>query len=272
MNPLKRFQTVLYTLCLALTGFSVNAAVVSYSDTFSTYTSTSGSTTGSYTSASASTNDAVNLQGFDSSLGVLTGVDISFTSSWDFSAQVQATDSQYEYSTYYYTCGSWWSGYRTCSSTYSYNDTWGSLTTNSDLTVSLVDPAGSSSSLSFSLSSYCSSNSTYATCSDIDNTGTMSFDGTLDLSSLNVDDFVKSAGDTVDLDFINLKSFSLNCDYNDSGDTCFGNGFGNWSGTVTIAYTYDSVSVPEPGTVILLGAGLIGLYGVRKAKPYKQDC
>ena len=251
----------------AFASTALNATVITYSDTFSTTASANNSTYGSYTSATSTVTDAVNLQGFDASLGTLTDVSISFTSSWNFNASVTAQDTYSEYSTYSYACGtggSWWSGYYTyyCTGYNYYNDTYGSVSSYSDLTVDLIDPSSSTTHLSASLSSSCSVSSSY--CSDFDSTGNSIFNQTLDLSGIDINAFVKPAGDTIDLNFINDKSFSLYCDYNDNGDYCVGSSYGSWSGSVSIAYNYVEHNVSEPGVLALLSMGLIGLFFNRK--------
>jgi len=42
-------------------------------------------------------------------------------------------------------------------------------------------------------------------------------------------------------------------------------GLDSWSGILN-SVTYNTTTIPEPGTLVLLGTGLIGLAGSRKRK------
>lgn len=249
-----------------------NATVVQYSTSFYTYTNANTVTTGSYAASGRATASNVSLQGFDSSLGTLTGVNISFTSRWDHTGSTSARDTSPEARRYYsrYRHCSWGRcHYHTRYYTRTYNDTSATNYADSRLTVTLLDPAGAASSRSSTLRSSCRSSvsSSVASCSDTDRT-IQSFNGSLNLTGIDLNDFVKTSGDLVDLRMSNFKGARLYCDNNDAGDRCYGNSYGRWNGRVNISYTYTATAptVPEPAALGLFGLGLLGLGFVRRKK------
>jgi hypothetical protein len=103
-------------------------------------------------------------------------------------------------------------------------------------------------------------------CSDSDFTSNV-FNGILNLNSYNLDDFIGIPD--ILLAFTNTTSLSGTCDNNDLGDKCSAYSNAYWTGSVSVAYTYDEhpiQSVPEPSTFLLLGAGLLGLSFVGKRR------
>lgn len=250
-----------YIKALSLAAFSVlcfntaNASVISYTDSFGTSNTTTTGTYGSSSSNSSTTNDFATVDRFDSNLGTLTGVEISFTSSWDHTANGTAYDNYTESSSYTYKCG-WWN-LSTCTGHNYWNDAHESSSAYSNLGIYLIDPSGSQNSISSTLNTSCSASNSggSASCSDSASTSG-SFNGTMNLSGIDLDAFINPAGDALDFRFDNYKSLNLYCDNNDAGDYCDAYSAGNWSGTITVAYTY---TVPEPATLFMLSFGLIGL-------------
>jgi hypothetical protein len=255
---------------------SAQAGYIEYSTDFSannarvqTYTSGSGL---SGTNATVAT---TNLSRFDSGLGTLTGVEISFTSEWNHSTYATARDTSSEYTvrsyTYSYSCG--WG--RTCYGTSYYrdyrNDTWVHANAYNSLSLSLIDPAAVTNSLldtNYVSCSRYSNGTSYLYCNDTDATsGT--FDDLLDLSGFDLSQFVTSDALLNPLVFQMRNNTSVrgSCDNNDNGDYCTARTISDWGGTITVGYTYDEVtSVPEPEGLLLLSIGLLGLLGASKKR------
>lgn len=227
---------------LMLVIHSANAVMISYSSDFSTYST-------SDFGGSPDTQN-VGLTGFDSGLGTLTGVSIDFTST-----------------------------YNVLASAWGYN--YGDGGVNSEILaqgqydINLNDPASASLSMtSLQYSVYCS---TYdPSCSASVDSGLLAYNGSLDVSGIDLNAFVKATNDTIDLAFVNTL---------DSTEICFGLGVSsdydcdpraatNWLGTVTINYEYDAApgtggtTVPEPGSVALLAMGLAGLGFSRRQRKH----
>lgn len=253
---------------VALSAASAQAAVIEYSSGFaSNNTSNYSTTTGRTFGDSSVERTNINLSRFDSSLGTLTGVQISFTSNWDHYSSASAYDSSAQSTrhTRNYSCGTF--GWSTCTrSYYTYsNDTYVSSNSNATFTVSLDDPHQTTRTDYDSNYDSCgrsysnSSSSSSVSCNDRTNDTNNSFDGVLDLSSFDLSEFI--GDDDLDLSFTNSATFNANCDNNDAGDRCTAYNDSYWRGTVTVAYTYD---VPEPGTLSILALGLMGLGLARK--------
>lgn len=265
LKLLKNLGVAAGLMVLSASGY---AAVIEYSSGFAANNlSNYDATSGSHLSDSSSETTNINLARFDASLGTLTDVEITFSSSWDHTSSARAYDNYSEYSTYTrsYRCG--FLGWRTCYTTYRdyRNDTAVSLSSNASFTVSLDDPF-EQSMMSFD-SNYdgCSryrSNGGYTSCADSTYDNNNDFNGSLDLSIFSLDDFIGS--DALDLSFTTDASFNGNCDNNDQGDHCYAYNDAFWSGMVSVIYTYDEITVPEPATLGMFALGLVGLGLSRK--------
>lgn len=265
-HPMKK--VIVGTLLVLLTA-TAQSAVIEYSSSFSTFANAnSGYYRGSGGDTwSASDASNVGLEGFDANLGTLTGVDISFSSSWDHQGYASAQDLSGTYTSYTSnTCG-WGCTY---GPTYYHgvnNETWVNTILASSLSVSLTNPAGATTlSESNNQSLNCSATLVNANnltdhqvnCYKYAPVQTGSFNGTLDLSDINIQDFVLASGGFVDFRLNNNKTATIDhCDNNGPGDNCRARSYGLWGGEITIGYTYEEHAVPEPGALALLIAGLL---------------
>lgn len=187
--------------------------------------------------------NTVNLNGFDSSLGTLTGVSIAFDTEWSLNGKIKTWDP----------VDQWW--------IFASEHVAATGTAGSTMTATLTNPSGASEDEIRSVTKSCSgSGSTYASCSST--TGISgSFDESLDLSSLSLAAFLDT---TLVLEFERLLTAEVDsCGAGSTNDDkCKMINFDNdWFGNATVTYTYDAfvVAVSEPGTLALFGLGLIGL-------------
>ena len=287
---MKRYY--IFAVVLALTAvIPAHASLidtVEYTGNFSTYSNAYTRTTGSQSSASQTNRDTVSVQGFDTGLGTLTGVEIGFTSRWYQGATLDGADYDSETGSYtdrhreHYSCGpfGWFDCHRYRTETHYYrdNDTWAFAYASSRLAVALLDPLGSRQvsiastrrlSCANSFSRRSSPSNVY--CSDMRGSGGYrAFNGVLDLTGIDLASFVKSSADAIDLAFDNSSAVNLWCDNNDYGDRCVTGSSQRWNGNVTVRYSYEKAQaqaqVPEPGVVALLGAGLLVMGMSRRRK------
>lgn len=176
------------------------------------------------------------LNGFDSALGMLTGVSIAFESDWSLQARVAARDN---------------------------NDAWfgkdytnGHASAESHFYIDMLSPnAPVSASMSQQTASCSGSGWSGASCTD-NSQRTGAFDGLLNLSSLSLTDFLDTVL-TFNLTNV-LKAEAETSDY-DTWVYAYNKNNG-WQGSVTVTYNYEEyAAVAEPSAVALLGIGLLGL-------------
>lgn len=185
-------------------------------------------------------NQNVYLSGFDSSLGNLTGVDISFSSSWSLDTRVSASD----------TYNNWGKDY-----------TNGQSYASNKMNVDLVNPNGPAGNRNEYESTSCSASSwRNPSCSRV-STSSGSFNGAIDTSALNLMAFIDN---TI---MLNLKQdLSVRAASSDSDTRVYGWNYNNaWNGVINVAYTYEKVAVSEPASIALLGLGLLAL-GLRRQR------
>ncbi|GAA3566026.1 choice-of-anchor E domain-containing protein [Marinobacter xestospongiae] len=187
-------------------------------------------------------NQGLALNGFDSSMGMLTGVSIEFESDWSLKSKVAAQDNHNSWLSHDYT-----NGYAKAES-YFYIDM---INPNAPVSASMTQESAS-----------CSGKGWWgASCSD-SNQKTGSFDGLLDLSSLSLADFL----DTV-LTFDIKNVLKAEADTSDHDTWVYAYNKKNWwQGSVTVTYDYEEYAVAEPSAVALLGLGLFGLGALRRRR------
>ena len=252
-------------LLLTLWG-GANAALIEYSTGF-TLNNTNNYDAGAYSiSDNESRTGIVSLNRFDSSLGTLTDVEISFTSAFSHYSYASAYDS---YAERYYrsrTCGSWWSGYYDCGYYVYNNEASVSGSSSARLTVDLIDPNGGIRSAFDSNPMYCRDrdySNTTSSCSDSENDVNNPFSGTLNLTGLALTSFI--GADPIDLRLTNQATFSASCGTSYGTDSCRGWNDVYWGGRMTVSYTY-TTAISEPGVLGMLGLGLLGLGMMRRRR------
>ena len=203
-------KNIFPSLILALSGLaslSANALVIEHDIDFTLGNFDSASTTGSYLSSSSTKTASLGLQRFDTSLGTLTDVNISFTSDWTHTSYASAYDNYSERTRhtyrYSYSCRDRYGRLTTCYSYRTYyrytNDTRVNATTTNAFTVSLVDPSSTSQSLTSTDYLGCSRylyRGGRAYCNDRDYSNG-SFNAGLDLSGLSLDLFEADGVDDI---------------------------------------------------------------------------
>jgi hypothetical protein len=298
MKLLTKLTMSLPALLISATG---QALVIEHSADFtSNNLNTHSVTTDFFSGGNATEKTNINLSRFDSSLGVLTGVDISFTSHWEHTSYASATDTIAELAE---PIPEPIPGpipepgpgpgpgpgpipgpepepgpgpkdpnpgpkKRSALPIFSAsNDTSVSSSSSANFAVELLDPISTSMSSSNLHSVDCMETNKIGlevNCSDSASSSN-AFDGLLNLSAFSLDDFI-GISDLL-LAFTNTTSLSGTCDNNDLGDECTAYNEAFWSGSVSVSYTYNAPptqAVSEPSPLFLLGAGLFCLGLIRK--------
>ena len=280
LHQLKKLGVAASAILLSATAQS---AVIEYTTGFSANNYSNGTYTygNSFDGDTEIVNSYRTLQRFDSSLETLTGVNISFTSNWSHYTYASAQDTsaeKYVAGEESYGCGFF--NLSTCyRNIYRYtNDTYVNSTSYAQFMVDLIDPSSSrSSTFDYNYGADCNSyynnqtNGYSVICSDYESDVGNSFNGSMNLSMFNLDDFVAGNGndDFLNFRFTNIASIYGTCDNNDPGDYCSASSNAYWSGGIRVSYEYTEVSEPE--TLALLSFGLVGLAFVRRRKAKNQS-
>ncbi len=230
----KTAAIALASWCLAS---SASALVITDTQAFSISNTAFTSTTGKSSSYGDSVFNDVSLDGFDSSLGTLTGVSISLKSFWTSHTIGGAVDFK---------------GRRN-------NDTWVKGKGISDYSVTLLDPWGEDP-VSRTARNHVSCDSRsygFNACYDLESKKGK-FNTSFDILNIDISKFLN---DDITVRLNNEQFSSLRCDNNDRGDLCSLKTKGSWEGKISVNYQYN---VPNAGTLGLLIAGLTGLIMFRR--------
>ena len=239
-------------LALMIVAGSANATLITQTKEFNLnnyYNYTSGT---SYAFNDArTTTSGLEFDRFDSSLGSLNSVSISYATDYDHYLYASARDSQYESRTRtYYHC--WRFGRCHWHYRYTYADTV-SIAANSiaKMTIELTDPSSALKASSDVNSAGCtrSGSNSSSSCSDREYDRDNEFNGALDLSAFSNADFI--GADSINVLLKNYASVSGTCSGNERH--CNASSDVYWSGAVTVVYDFTSAAVPEPATVSLFG-------------------
>lgn len=187
---------------------------------------------------------SVYLDGFDSSLGSLIGVNAWFNTNYSLYNSFSVRDPS--------------TGF------FSEDNVRGNGGGHHNLRVDLVDPSGGANSSYASISHGCSDDDGYCSRNSSRSGG---FSQNLAIYA-PLSAFVDRGLNSVRFDMSNyLRSFIGGC--YDTEDICRSTSSNYWSGVMNIKYTYEErvdppTSLPEPGSLLLLGLGLLGLAVARK--------
>ncbi|MBV1921813.1 MAG: choice-of-anchor E domain-containing protein [Pseudomonadales bacterium] len=224
---------------LGLFATAANAGIISYSDSWS-FGSSQFYDSESPGQNSRTEQDHLSFSRFDSSIGILTGVSLTFDSNWDYRSGIYSEDAY----------NGWGKEYAN-----------GSGKSSQSLSFSLYDPASAQSTKYDAEYSSCSrwGNYSNASCSNYEyNAGV--FNGNLDLSGINLNAWI---GDTDDVNVLLQEYRTAETTSCGGDDDCRQYNYNDhWTGNATVTYTYSEV--PEPGTLALFGLGLAGLGASRR--------
>lgn len=230
-------------------------------------TSNYDSTTGAFLSDASVVTNQVELAKFDSSLGQLTDIEITFVSEWTHYAYAKAYDATSEYviNQHSYKCGK--KKKKSCTKTYKdyENDAWVTSLSDVSFTIALLEPAYVDDWLADSLLTGCVDNEKdggRASCRASNYNAANAFDGELDLAGYDFSQFVGS--NPLLFSLSTYAGFSGVCDNNDYGDKCKAYNDAYWHGDITVSYTYEEVAVPAPGLLFLFAFALVPVLARRR--------
>lgn len=254
-------------VCGAVTPLQSRADVVTSTTSFNLFDAYSGAF-GASSSLKLSDFEIISLPRFNSSLGTLNQVSITFTSDSLSRIFGRASDSTLESD--FIPLPPFIINER--------NDAYFSASMSTSLKLQLFDPSSSSVTRNMPMNSMgCSVSGPDGLACQDSNDIFLDFNGALSIASLGLDAF--KGADPINLLATLDSQFSGNCDVDDGGDTCSINGQVDWIGKVTVAYDFSllddgagggvggggSGTVPEPTSLalVLLALGM-GRLSIRR--------
>ena len=199
---------------------------------------------------------------FNSSLGVLNSVNISYSSQYTHSSTVHAYDVVRE--VYHPSKSNW--GF----STSDYLDTVTvNATVNANLSIELLNSLAPAVFASDSNTNSCTQGPItyvwiYTGCRVTDEGTSTDFSGSIDLSLEDLSMFESIA--PIDIQLLNTATVFGDCTYNSGAEySCNVYDDISWTGSLSVTYEYTS-AVPVPAAVWLFGSGLLGLIGIARRK------
>lgn len=277
----KRFIQALGLMAITtLSASTASAGVITEFTGFSLSNSTSADNGNGSTvnfSSSRTRTGEFSIAKFDSSLGTLNSVFITFTSDWAQTSEIDARDSTPEIvDTEEYNCG----GGNTCTRNIYRNNTYVGATATSAFIAEFVDPIGFSSNTSGSSGTSCSDTTTNSTafCRRFFNDNSNFFNGLLASESGSLSSFI--GVDPLNVRLSNTIGISGTCDSSDSAldpsqragvDICSASTNNTWNGSVRVRYIFTEAPVPapEPALISMLAAGLLG-FAINRRRSIKQ--
>lgn len=271
---MRRTILVLLVMCLSWTG-SAGAAAVTYSTGFFSFGDTVNLTglEGDYAANFGIGPGFHSLPGFDNSLGTLTGVSVSINYSLQLRAYVQANDERGEFDLIF----------PLPFPINERNDVQGSARVQATVTTQIFSPASADDVYTTTLVlAACSGGITEAEPIACDDTASQIFTHTANISLDSVDPSLFEAVDPIQFYSITQGQVTGSCG---PGDLCAVNGgLSGMNASFGVTYTYTQVNdpgnggnnggnggtggngntVPEPGTLVLLGASALASAGAMR--------